>query len=124
MNSTEDAPMGQVIGALFDEVLLPIALRLRAEGRQPFPLAPDVSRLSYYVRRQRAAMSREDFSGASCMDAAHFGQLLAAHWTARGRHELAAQAGRFAAAAAAAQAQPASTEAAQGELSPYVYAMF
>lgn len=123
MNSTDEDPVAQAMGALFDEVLLPMAGRLRAGGVPPFPLAPDVSWLSYYVRCKRASMTRADFTGASCVDATDFGQRLAAHWRALGRHELAAQAGRFGAAAAEAQALMAA-DTPEGEVSPYVYAMF
>ncbi|MDB5906244.1 MAG: hypothetical protein JWP34_358 [Massilia sp.] len=123
MSSTNDAQMAAVMEALFDEVLAPIAQRMRASGEQAFPLEPDVSWLSYYVRRKRAFMTRADFTAASCVDVADLGLRLGAHWKALGRHELAAQAARFGAAAGAAQVllEAAAPEA---ELSPYVYAMF
>ncbi len=123
MNSTNDALMATAMGPLFDEVLLPMAQRMQAAGVQAFPLEPDVSWLSYYVRRKRASMTRADFTGASCVDAADLELRLAAHWQALGRHELAAQAARFGAAASAAQALLAA-DAPEAELSPYVYAMF
>jgi hypothetical protein len=123
MNSTNDALMAAAMGPLFDEVLLPMAQRMQAAGVQAFPLQPDVSWLSYYVRRKRASMTRDDFTGASCVDVADLERRLAAHWQALGRHELAAQAARFGAAAGAAQALMAA-ESDESELSPYVYAMF
>lgn len=123
MNSTDEVQMATLMGALFDEILMPIAQRMRATGLQPFPLEPDVSWLSYYVRRKRAWMTRDDFTGASCIDAADFEVRLAAHWQALGRHELAAQAACFGSAASTAQALLART-APEAELSPYVYAMF
>lgn len=123
MNSTDDAMMATAMGALFDEVLLPIAQRMQASGIQAFPLEPDVSWLSYYVRRKRASMTRADFTGASCVEVADLEQRLAAHWTALGRHELAAQASHFGDAASAAKALLAA-DAPGAELSPYVYAMF
>jgi hypothetical protein len=123
MNSTKDAQMAAAMAPLFDEVLLPMAQRMQAAGIQAFPLEPDVSWLSYYVRRKRASMTRADFTGASCVDVADLEVRLAAHWQALGRHELAAQAARFGAAARAAQALLAA-DAPEAELSPYVYAMF
>ncbi len=123
MNSTNDAAMSMAMGALFDEVLMPIAQRMRDAGVQPFPLEPDVSWLSYYVRRKRASMTRDDFTGASCVDIADLELRLTGHWQALGRHELAAQAAPFGAAARVAKALLA-TDAPGGELSPYVYAMF
>lgn len=123
MNSTEDEMMAGAMGPLFDEVVLPMARRMHASGEQPFPLEPDVSWLSYYVRRKRASMTRADFTGASCVDVADLERRLAAHWQALGRHELAAQTGRFGDAASAAKALLAASPP-EGELSPYVYAMF
>jgi hypothetical protein len=128
MNSIESTcggndEVGEQLGALFDELLMPMAQRMREAGVDVFPRAPDVSWLSYYVRRKRSAMQPADFSSASCGDVDQFEQRLAAHWQGLGRRELAAQAGRFAAIARAAQQAQAQLPA-QGELSPYVYAMF
>ncbi|MES2149513.1 MAG: hypothetical protein V4508_06935 [Pseudomonadota bacterium] len=123
MNSIKQDQLAAVIGPLFDQVLMPIAQRMRDVGVMPFPLQPDTSWLSYYVRRKRSLMSREDFIGASCMDSAGLAQCLAAHWQALGRQELAAQVGQFVAAAGAAQALLAE-DTLSPELSPYVYAMF
>lgn len=122
MNSTDDEAVA-MLGALFDEVLMPIAQRMKDEGMQVFPLAPDVSWLSYYVRRKRSAMRPDDFSSASCRDLGEFGQRLQAHWDGLGRHELAAQAGRFAKAARTARSALSQLPA-QEQPSPYVYAMF
>lgn len=41
MNSTDDDAMAARLGALFDELVLPLAQRLRHEGKEVFPLAPD-----------------------------------------------------------------------------------
>jgi hypothetical protein len=123
MSSTDDALMAAAIGQLFDEVLMPMAQRLRDSGVQPFPLEPDVSWLSYYVRRKRASMTRADFTGASCADVADLELKLAAHWQAMGRYDLAAQVASVGAAARAAQALL-EAEAPEAELNPYVYAMF
>lgn len=122
MNSTDDQ-LAALMGALFDEVLLPLSERMRADGVQAFPLKPDVSWLSYYVRRKRSAMMPEDFSSACCADRAELEQRLAASWHALGRHALEARAAEFANAAAAAKQVLANTQQSP-ELSPYVYAMF
>ena len=123
MNSTEQHNDGQLeaqLGALFDEVLLPMARQLREAGDAPFPLTPDVSWLSYYVRRRRSFMTPADFTSASCADVAELAERLRIHWQAQGRDALAGQAERF---AAVAQVLPAG-RVAESELSPYVYAMF
>lgn len=123
MSSTNEEQLAQRMGALFDEVLLPMAERLRAGGVQPFPLAPDVTWLSYYVRRRRSAMTHEDFGSAACADPSELALRLAAHWQALGRAELAGHAARFADDAAAAKPLLAAGAAAEAP-SPYVYAMF
>jgi len=122
MNSTNDE-VAASLAILFDDVLLPMAQRMRENGVAPFPLEPEVRWLSYYVRRKRSAMSLEDFKNAACADGCEFEQRLAAHWRRLGRDELAAQVGRFGSVAVAARLSrsPASTDAG---LSPYVYAMF
>ncbi|MEO7495824.1 MAG: hypothetical protein ABIT83_14900 [Massilia sp.] len=124
MNSIEaQHELEQVTGDLFDEVLMPIAERMRANGKAPFPLAPDVSQLSYYVRRRRSAMTHDDFRSGSCADAGELAVRLAALWDTLGRVELSQHAARFAELAETAKRlRAASVPAAQ--LSPYVYAMF
>lgn len=123
MNSTETPRLEAILGTLFDQALLPLAQRMQARGEQAFPLAPDVSWLSYYVRRKRSSMTAADFSGIACADGAEFGARLEAHWKALGRDELAALAGHFGwAAETARMARQADAPARQ--LSPYVYAMF
>jgi hypothetical protein len=123
MSSIENDDVDAMLGALFDDVLMPMAERMRAAGVEVFPRAPDVSWLSYYVRRKRSAMTAPDFSSASCSDIDEFERRLAAHWQGLGRRELASQAGHFGSIArAAVEAQ--ADEPARIELSPYVYAMF
>lgn len=122
MNSIDEDATA-VLGALFDEVLMPIGQRMRDAGAQVFPLAPDVSWLSYYVRRRRSSMTAPDFCSASCSDVAEFEVRLRAHWEALERHALAAQVGRFGEAARAALAAQANAPAKE-QPSPYVYAMF
>ena len=120
MNSTD---LDAALGALFDEVLMPIAAHMQSEGEQAFPLSPDVSWLSYYVRRRRSVAVAADFDGASCADPAEFGTRLAAHWQLMGRQSLLPQVRHFVDAATLARAACAERPAAP-PLSPYVYAMF
>ncbi len=120
MNSIDDDAAQARLGALFDAVLLPLAEQMQARGVAPFPLQPDVSWLSYYVRRRRSMMGPADFDSAACAGVAELEQRLAAHWLALGRFELAAQAGQFAGAARL----PAASSGPDADLSPYVYAMF
>lgn len=119
MSSTDD----DSLGSYFDQVLMPMAAAMRGEGRLPFPVAPDVTWLSYYVRRKRSAMEPDDFTSASCASIAELEAQLAAHWEGLGRVQLAASVGQV---AIAAQAAKASHEPGPGsaEVSPHVYAMF
>jgi hypothetical protein len=119
MNSTDDA----ALGAYFDTVLMPMAAHMRAEGRLPFPVAPDVTWLSYYVRRKRSTMAPADFGAASCADIEQLEAQLAAHWHELGRHQLAGTVAQLGTAARAARAGRSSGPP-SAEVSPYVYAMF
>ena len=123
MNSTEQAELQATIGQLFDDVLAPISARMRADGIAAFPLAPDYAWLSYYVRRKRSSMTREDFLGPSCADPADLERRLGAYWSALGRHELVSHVARFGEAAQTAQNVLRSARA-DPDLPPYVYAMF
>lgn len=120
-------PMREVLqvpaASLFDTVILPMAKRMRASGKAGFPTKPDVTWLSYYVRRTRSTMRPEDFTGASCADAREFERRMAAHWTSIGRHELAAQARHFAATAQTARTARTAGQASD-DVSPNVYVMF
>ena len=118
MSSIDEKALRALTDPLFDA--------LTADGvsaQPPFPLGPDRSLASYYVRRPHGAMTREDFLGASCLDAGEFEQRLAAYWEAAGQPALAARAPLAAGAARALHAlyQEARPEA---EVSPYIYQMF
>ena len=120
MSSTKDDEIREAAGALFDRVLAPMAESMRASGSHPFPLKPDASRDSYYVRRAKCAMTHGDFTAPSCTDFDDFERRLAAFWTAIGRHELACKVSHFAAAARAVYALGEQ----DAEVSPFVYVMF
>ena len=123
MSSTDDDKLREVAGAFFDEVLMPMAERMRASGVQPFPLQTDVSRLSYYTRRSTCSMTRDDFTAPSCLDIEDFEQRLAAHWKALGRHELVGAVPRIAAVARVAHAAF-DRSGQDSEVSPLIYVMF
>ena len=123
MSSTKEDALSEMIGSLFDEVLMPMAQRMRERGAQPFPLKPDVSWLSYYVRRARCSMTRDDFTAPSCADFDDFDRRLTAHWQSLGRLELAEHVPRIAGVARAAHAAFA-LDKQDGEVDPYIYVMF
>ena len=123
MNSIEDDKLRAATESFFDEVLMPMAERIRANGIQPFPMRPDVSRLSYYTRRSTCSMTRADFTDPSCIGFDDFERSLARHWKSRSRHELVGEVPRITAIARAAHAAHNKTEDKQ-HVSPLIYAMF
>ena len=123
MNLTDTSDLEAMFGALFDQLLMPLAQRMVDAGEEAFPLKPDVSWLSYYVRRKRSSMTAADFSGIACVDGGEFAQRMEAHWRALGRDQLAALAGQFGQVAEAARLAR-KADAPQRALSPYIYAMF
>jgi|SoiMethySBSTD1v2_1073268.scaffolds.fasta_scaffold3542928_2 hypothetical protein len=120
MSSTDSDTFPEVVSALFDEVLAPMAEAIRASGRQPFPLKPEATCQTYYLSREKRTMTRNDFIATSCSDFADLEIRLSAYWTALGRDDLAAEVPRFVAAARALH-----THAEQdSEVSPFVYVMY
>ena len=120
MNSTRDDKVREVIGALFDDVLAPIAEDMRARAVEPFPLKPDMSRQTYYVLRSKRAMKREDFTSPTCTDFGNFESRLASHWKSIGRDNLSDKTSHFAGAARVAYALGDQ----ETEVSPFIYVMF
>lgn len=123
MSSTDHDHLRQLIGALFDDVLMPMAERMRANGVRPFSVKPDVTRLSYYARRSSCSMTHDDFTASSCIDVDDFERRLAARWETLGRHDLVREVPRIAAVADAAHAAFA-LDKQDAEVSPYIYVMF
>ena len=123
MSSTDDDKLREAIGALFDEVLMPMAERMRASGAQPFWMKPDATWLSYYARRYPCSMTHDDFTSASCIDFEDFERRLAAYWKARGRHELVDEVSRITTITRTAHAAFARDKQ-DAEVSPFIYVMF
>lgn len=123
MSPTNGDKLCEAIGPLFDELISPIAERMRASGIQPFPVKPDASLDSYYVPRAKVSMTRDDFTAPSCIDFDDFSGRLAAHWEALGRHELRDAVPRIAGVARAAHAAF-EVDKQDTEVSPYIYVMF
>ena len=124
-DNDSDTQADALLAALFDDIVLPLAERMRAAGVQAFPEAPDVQQLSYYVRRKHVSNLPADFHDGACADAEEFELRLKAQWRALGRTELAGHAARFAQVAACLRAQQGGEAGAgSAEVSPYVYVMF
>jgi hypothetical protein len=121
MSSTDQGP--SVLGAYFDEVLAPLTARMRAREEQAFPMGPDPACPSYYIARVRPAMAPEDFTAASCANAADVEERLGAHWRALDRTDLLAHLDRIGSLAQAARDARGPGDG-SAELSPDLYVMF
>jgi hypothetical protein len=107
--------------AFFREVLVPVALRERAAGREFFAPRPDAEAESYYVEPTRRVTTREDFELRAADSVEEFVRGLAALWASEGREELAAaMAPRLAALAAEVREDGEQRD----DVSPFMYVMF
>lgn len=86
----------QLAGALFDEVVVPLAKARRASGAAPyFPLQEDPNTASYFVAPSLKVMSPADFEFRVGGKAEALIDDLAAHWTRQGETGLAAMTPRL-----------------------------
>jgi hypothetical protein len=85
MSSTEDDRAEVLIRRFHEEQLVPLAERLAAEGRVPFPLAPDPQAATYWEEGSRTTMGAADFEVPGTGDPRRITELEAALvqlWTA------------------------------------------
>jgi hypothetical protein len=123
--SSTDADRAEVLIRRFhEEQLVPLAERLAVEGRAPFPLAPDPLAATYWEERSRTTMAPADFEVPGSGGPEELEAALAALWTAQGWPELAPLAPALAEIAAAAREAAERTGEDDGEVSPFLYAMF
>jgi hypothetical protein len=115
-----DAGRDRSAAAFFDEVLVPVALGERAQGREFFALRPDAEAESYYVEPTKRAMKPEDFELRAADSVEDFISELAALWLSEGREELASMAPRLAALASEVRED----EEQSDDVSPFMYVMF
>ena len=126
MSSTEardeerEVSKDESASAFFREVLVPVALRERATGREFFALRPEASAESYYVEPTKRSMAPEDFELRAADSVEDFVRELAALWASEGREGLAALAPRLAALAAEVRED----EEQRDDVSPFMYVMF
>ena len=86
----------QLAGALFDEVLVPLAKARRGSGAPPFfPLQQEASRASYFVPPSLKVMNPADFELDIGGKSEALIDALAAYWARRGETGLAAMAPRL-----------------------------
>lgn len=83
-------------GAIFDEILVPLARERRAAGAQAyFPYWRDEKAQSYFSRPELTTMRLADFELHGAGSPAELVESLAAYWTAKGDTALAAMAPRL-----------------------------
>ena len=115
-----DAGKDRCASDFFNEVLVPVALGERAQGREFFALRPDEETESYYVEPTKRAMKPEDFELRAADSVEDFISELAALWASEGREELASMAPRLAALASEVRED----EEQPDDVSPFMYVMF
>jgi len=96
MNPTKPERSFQLAGALFDEVLTPLAKSKRTSGTPPyFPLREDASVASYFVPARLKVMGPADFELQLGNKSEALIDALAAFWAKQGEAGLAAMAPRL-----------------------------
>ncbi len=96
MTPTRSEPSIQLAGALFDEVMIPLAKARRTSGSPPyFPLQQEPGNASYFVPPSLEVMSPADFELPLGENAQDLIDALAAYWARRGETGLAAMAPRL-----------------------------
>lgn len=120
MNLIKDDATLTEVRRFFCKALMPLARRLKYEGRVFFPVKAEPQLQTYYVTRDKTSMVSEDFEMAGCDSIDNLEEALINMWTSQGYPELNTLA-------------PALTKLAQSlhfveeqneEVSPFVYVMF
>lgn len=121
MSQTDSARSARLAGALFDEVVAPLAQERRARGKQSeFPLGPEPAS-TYFTPPGLRTMESADFeiAGGGTIDGLL--EALVAHWAARGEAELVALAPRMREIAAALREEEARSD---GTVDVLCYTLF
>jgi hypothetical protein len=96
MNPTKTERSTELAGALFDEVMVPLAKSRRTSGAPPyFPLQEEASVASYFVAPSLKVMNPADFELQLGGKAEALIDALAAFWAKQGEAGLAAMAPRL-----------------------------
>ena len=120
MNSIKDDATLTEVRRFFCKVLMPLARRLKYEGRVFFPVKADPQLQTYYVTRDKTAMVPEDFEMAGCDSIGDLEKALINMWTSQGCPELDTLAPALSGLAQSLYFAEEQNE----EVSPFVYVMF
>jgi hypothetical protein len=122
MRSTNDGRVRALAGALYDEVVSPLAEARKTAGKQEyFSLSRESGAGSYYQEPVLRVMKPEDFEFPGGGTAAGLIDALAAAWTAEGETNLAAMAPQLQQIADTLKAEAAEGD---GSVSIFCYTMF
>jgi hypothetical protein len=122
MSLTKQEPSVAIAGALFDEVLVPLAKQRRTSGSKPFfPLGAESSAASYFVPPTLAVMKPADFELPIGSKSETLIDALAALWTKQGETGLATIAPRLKALADALSGEAAEND---GKVDILCYTLF
>jgi hypothetical protein len=105
---------------IFYSKLLPLAEKLRDNGRHFFQTGAVSSADTYYKKREKTAFRKEDFELTGCESYGTLEKALSEIWVAQGYPELSALAPLFAELAKSVH----SIEEKDEEVSPFIYVMF
>src|SRR3989442_2958936 len=72
----------------FVDELMPLAKKLRGEGKTFFPVKGDTSAKTYYIKRDRTTMAPEDFEVVGCDAVENFEGAIVDLWRSQGYPEL------------------------------------
>jgi hypothetical protein len=120
MATISSKKLPQALDAFFRDQLQPVGARLKQRGPL-FPLRADRAAASYYAPRPKARMDRADFERLGPLSTATLAADLSRLWSEAGTPELAPLAPALADLAAAAAEVEKEQE---GDVSPFVYAMY
>ena len=122
MSSTDLDRARSLAGALFDEVVIPLAEARKVAGQQAFfPLAGEAGATTYYEEPVLRTMQPADFEFPGGGTAEGLIDALATSWTAEGETGLAAMAPRLKEIAAALKEEAAEGD---GSVSILCYTMY
>ncbi len=123
MSSTDGGPdpaKARAVREFFDRELMPLAERLKREGRPMFPTHGVIGEASCFKERSKTTMSREDFIVPGVESPEAFAQALEAHWKRSAFPEMAALARTMGTLAGSLRGEPERDE----DVSPNIYVMF
>ena len=120
MNSIRDDATLMGVREFFCKVLMPLARRLKDEGRVLFPVGAEPHLETYYVTRDKTTMVPEDFVVAGCDSVDSLEKALVYMWTSQGHPELSILAPILSKLAESLYF----VEEQNKEVSPFIYVMF